>query len=138
MTDLAAWSKRKTESDSLQGSSHLHENSHQDLEGLGYKEAVQPNTCRMLERTKKFQLISWAVAYAIQVLAGWCVGEQLPDKYKIIYSRESPWDWQLPSKSRAAWDNCVSTDDSFAFGTKLIRAYTVTTVTGSSVASRSQ
>lgn len=40
MTDLAAWSKRKTGIDPLHGSAHQQENSYQYLEGLGDKEDI--------------------------------------------------------------------------------------------------
>lgn len=38
------------------------------------------------------------------------MGEQLPDKYKIIHSWELTYDWNLPSNSRAVWDNYISKD----------------------------
>lgn len=40
MTDFAAWSERETDSDSLKGSAHSQENSHQYLEDLGYREDI--------------------------------------------------------------------------------------------------
>lgn len=40
IADLAALSQRKTDSDSLQEPVHPRENTHQYLEGSGYKEAI--------------------------------------------------------------------------------------------------
>lgn len=59
---------------------------------------------------KIFQCISWDILHRIKVLDWWCVGEQFPLKYKIIYSWKSTYDWKSPSNSQATWGNYISKD----------------------------